>query len=81
MIANLLLIVLYPIFMPNYANDPSRTSWLEVPENSDFPIQNIPFGVFITKDDVITIGTRIGNYAIDMGPCSSWVILKESINR
>lgn len=53
--------------MPNYANDPSRTSWLEVPENSDFPIQNIPFGVFITKDDVITIGTRIGNYAIDMG--------------
>ena len=53
--------------MPNYANDPSRTSWLEVPENSDFPIQNIPFGVFITKDDVITIGTRIGSYAIDMG--------------
>ena len=53
--------------MPNYANDPSRKSWLEVPHNSDFPIQNIPFGVFITKDDVITIGTRIGNYAIDMG--------------
>lgn len=49
------------------ANDPSRKSWLNVPENSDFPIQNIPFGVFITKDDVITIGTRIGNYAIDLG--------------
>jgi len=49
------------------ANDPSRKSWLNVPENSDFPIQNIPFGVFITKDDVITIGTRIGDYAIDLG--------------
>lgn len=49
------------------ANDPSRTSWLDVPKDSDFPIQNIPFGVFITKDDVITIGTRIGNYAIDLG--------------
>lgn len=53
--------------MPNIANDPKRKSWINVPENSDFPIQNIPFGVFITKEDVITIGTRIGNSAIDMG--------------
>ncbi|UOK42042.1 MULTISPECIES: fumarylacetoacetase [Flavobacterium] len=49
------------------ANDPNRKSWLHVPENSDFPIQNIPFGVFITKEDVVTIGTRIGDFAIDMG--------------
>jgi fumarylacetoacetase len=49
------------------ANDTNRKSWIEVPSNSDFPIQNIPFGVFITKDDVITIGTRIGDCAIDMG--------------
>lgn len=53
--------------MPITANNPKRTSWLDVPTDSDFPIQNIPFGVFITKDDVITIGTRIGNYAIDLG--------------
>ena len=53
--------------MPNIANDPSRKSWLPVEKNTDFPIQNIPFGVFLTKDDVITIGTRIGNFAIDMG--------------
>jgi fumarylacetoacetase len=53
--------------MPNIANDPNRKSWINIPENSDFPIQNIPFGVFITKEDVITIGTRIGNCAIDMG--------------
>ena len=53
--------------MPNFANDPTRKTWLNVPEKSDFPIQNIPFGVFITKEDVITIGTRIGDYAIDMG--------------
>ncbi|TDD97477.1 fumarylacetoacetase [Flavobacterium cellulosilyticum] len=49
------------------ANNIDRKSWINVPENSDFPIQNIPFGVFITKDDVITIGTRIGDCAIDMG--------------
>lgn len=53
--------------MPISANDPNRKSWLHVPQNSDFPIQNIPFGVFITKDDVVTIGTRIGDFAIDMG--------------
>ncbi len=53
--------------MPITANNPKRTSWLDVPTDSDFPIQNIPFGVFITKEDVITIGTRIGNNAIDLG--------------
>lgn len=53
--------------MPQFANNPNRKSWLPVPENSDFPIQNIPFGVFLTKEDVITTGTRIGDYAIDMG--------------
>ncbi len=49
------------------ANNPNRKSWLKVEENSDFPIQNIPFGVFLTRDDIITIGTRIGDYAIDLG--------------
>ena len=49
------------------ANDPNKKSWLNVESNSDFPIQNIPFGVFLTSDDIITIGTRIGDYAIDLG--------------
>ncbi len=52
--------------MPIEANNPNKKSWLPVPENSDFPIQNIPFGVFLTRDDIITIGTRIGDYAIDL---------------
>ena len=30
------------------ANDP-RKSWLPVPSGSDFPIQNLPFGVFIPR--------------------------------
>lgn len=49
------------------ANNPNRKSWLKVDEHSDFPIQNIPFGVFLTRDDIITIGTRIGDFAIDLG--------------
>lgn len=53
--------------MPTKTNDPQKKTWLPVPDNTDFPIQNIPFGVFLTRDDIITIGTRIGDYAIDLG--------------
>ncbi len=53
--------------MPISANDTNRKSWLEVPTHSDFPIQNIPFGVFLTKENVVTVGTRIGDFAIDLG--------------
>lgn len=53
--------------MPINANDPNRKTWLETSPETDFPIQNIPFGVFLTRDDIVTIGTRIGDYAIDLG--------------
>jgi fumarylacetoacetase len=49
------------------ANNIDRKSWLEVPVDTDFPIQNIPFGVFLTKENVVTVGTRIGDLAIDLG--------------
>ncbi|MDX1363590.1 fumarylacetoacetase [Arenibacter latericius] len=53
--------------MPIKTNHPAKRTWLPVTATSDFPIQNIPFGVFLTRDDIITIGTRIGDYAIDLG--------------
>ncbi len=73
------------------ANNPNRKTWLEVSKDSDFPIQNIPFGVFITKDDIITIGTRIGDFAIDLGalhqlgyfseiPLTDDIFLQDSLN-
>ena len=48
------------------ANDPNRKSWIEVSKDSDFPIQNIPFGVFKKADDKVCVGTRIGDTAIDL---------------
>jgi len=48
------------------ANNPSRKSWINTPKDSDFPIQNLPFGVFLPVDDIITTGTRIGDTAIDL---------------
>jgi len=77
--------------MPTKANDPKRKTWLETAADTDFPIQNIPFGVFLTRDDIITIGTRIGDYAIDLGalhqlgyfseiPLTDDIFLQDSLN-
>ena len=48
------------------ANDPNLVSWVEVPENSDFPIQNLPLGVFKTEQLKPRVGIRIGDFVIDM---------------
>jgi fumarylacetoacetase len=41
-------------------------SWLDVPSDSDFPLQNIPFGIFSTADLKPRPGTRIGDTVIDL---------------
>lgn len=48
------------------ANNPSLKSWISVPENSDFPIQNLPFGVVKTADLTPFVATRIGNKVVDL---------------
>lgn len=48
------------------ANDPKLISWIEVPEGSDFPIQNIPFGVIKKSNGKVRCASRIGNYTIDL---------------
>lgn len=48
------------------ANNPSLTSWVEVPENSDFPIQNLPFGIVKTAQLSPRVATRIGDFAVDI---------------
>lgn len=48
------------------ANDPKLKSWIEVTEGSDFPIQNIPFGVIKKPNGKVRCASRIGNYTIDL---------------
>lgn len=48
------------------ANDPKLKSWIPVAKDSDFPIQNIPFGIFRTKDEGPRVGSRIGDKVIDL---------------
>lgn len=48
------------------ANNPNLKSWVEVPQNSDFPIQNLPFGVIQIENESPRVASRIGDFAIDL---------------
>ena len=49
------------------ANNPALKSWVEVSVDSDFPIQNLPFGVFNTKTNTRPrVCTRIGDFIVDL---------------
>jgi fumarylacetoacetase len=48
------------------ANNPALSSWISVPEGSDFPIQNLPFGVVKSNGSIPCVATRIGDTVIDI---------------
>lgn len=53
--------------MIDSSNDPGLRSWLSVDEESDFPIQNLPFGMFTTgEDQVPRAGVAIGSHILDL---------------
>ena len=61
------------------ANDVTRKSWIKYAEDSDFPIQNIPFGVFMNKEDSkIHIGSIIGNTVISLSNLETLGYFKET---
>lgn len=50
-----------------HPNDPSLRSFIEVDPSSDFPIQNLPYGVFSTAvNPTPRVGVAIGNYVLDL---------------
>lgn len=42
------------------------TSFLDIPSNSHFPIQNLPFGIFSTENASPRVGVRIGEFVLDL---------------
>jgi len=48
------------------ANNPQLKSWVHVPKDSDFPIQNLPFGIFKTRYLTAVAGVAIGNHVLDL---------------
>jgi fumarylacetoacetase len=48
-------------------NDPSLRSFISVDPASDFPIQNLPFGVFSARDGLAPrVGVAIGDFVLDL---------------
>lgn len=48
------------------ANNPSLRSWVTVAADSEFPIQNLPFGIFQTATTTKRVGVRIGDFVLDL---------------
>jgi fumarylacetoacetase len=50
-----------------HPNDPKLRSFIPVDPASDFPIQNLPYGVFSSKDGLAPrVGVAIGEYVLDL---------------
>ncbi|MGX7742139.1 fumarylacetoacetase [Rhodopseudomonas parapalustris] len=50
-----------------HPNDPRLRSFVDVKPESDFPIQNLPYGVFSTADDPVPrVGVAIGEFVLDL---------------
>ena len=48
------------------ANNPELRSWISVAPDSEFPIQNLPFGIFETAQHGKRAGVRIGDFVLDL---------------
>jgi len=50
-----------------HPNDPKLRSFVEVDPSSDFPIQNLPYGVFFTPEQPsLRVGVAIGDFVLDL---------------
>ena len=47
-------------------NHPDLTTWLSIDAGTDFPVQNLPFGIFSTEDRSERPGVAIGQYILDL---------------
>jgi fumarylacetoacetase len=47
-------------------NDPALKSWVESAQGSDFPIQNLPLGIFSVGERRRHSGVAIGDYVLDL---------------
>lgn len=52
------------------ANNPDLTSWVDVPPDSDFPIQNLPFGIIAPPGKLPRAAVAIGDHALDLAVLS-----------
>ena len=60
-----------------HPNDPKLKSFIDVDATSDFPIQNLPYGVFSTPDSAQRrVGVAIGDLVLDLAMLEAEGLLK-----
>lgn len=61
----------------SHPNDPKLKSFVEVDSRSDFPIQNLPYGVFSAADrEAPRVGVAIGAFVLDLAVLEEAGLLK-----
>lgn len=61
-----------------HPNDPSLMSFIEVSSECHFPIQNIPFGIFSSKNSRPRAGVAIGDFVLDLSLLEQYGLLNNS---
>ncbi|MCH9643239.1 MAG: fumarylacetoacetase [Gammaproteobacteria bacterium] len=57
--------------------DPNITSYIDVAKDSDFPIQNLPFGIFKPTSNVAArVGVALGDFVIDLSVLAEEALIK-----
>ncbi|MGB1481583.1 MAG: fumarylacetoacetase, partial [Flavobacteriales bacterium] len=57
--------------------DASLTSWIDVPAGHDFPLANLPFGIFSTPDRSARPGMRLGDWVLDLSALHALGLLND----
>ena len=57
--------------MIDATHDPALTTWVEVAAGHDFPVQNLPLGVFSTAGSTPRAGMAIGDHVVDLAALAS----------
>src|SRR5689334_9068592 len=51
-------------------------SFIDVPADSHFPLENLPFGVFKPRDGAARIGVALGDFIVDLAALETGGLLK-----
>ncbi|MFM7644739.1 MAG: fumarylacetoacetase [Sphingomonadales bacterium] len=54
------------------ANNPALRSWIAGADHSEFPIQNLPFGIFQVAEGSKRVGVRIGEQVLDLAQMAAY---------
>ncbi|MBB4642490.1 fumarylacetoacetase [Rhizorhapis suberifaciens] len=66
--------------MIDYTHDPAARSWVETANgHSDFPIQNLPLGIFAPDGQDFRCGVAIGNHILDLRAAGAAKLLPKTV--